>query len=150
MTTAQEVEQYADKFGDSYPATVVYLRQYATILRQTTEGTDALAKRQEAEERHLLDRTEQVWQLDHTEQIWGLCRTYEQRLKVIEAENARLKAAMDKYYELAQSLEKRLAIAVAALQSISEYWRCARTMTDACEHNRNAAAEALARIKEEK
>ena len=45
---------------------------------------------------------------------------------------------------------RHLAIAVAALQSISEYWRCARTMTDACEHNRNAAAEALARIKEEK
>ena len=44
MTTAQEVEQYADKFGDSYPATVVYLRQYATILRQTTEGTDALVE----------------------------------------------------------------------------------------------------------
>ena len=41
---------------------------------------------------------------------------------------------------------ERLAIAVAALQSISEYWRCARTMTDACEHNRNAAAEALAQI----
>ena len=49
-------------------------------------------------------------------------------------------------YELSQSLEQRLAIAVAALQSISEYWRCARTMTDACEHNRNAAAEALAQI----
>ena len=46
--------------------------------------------------------------------------------------------------------DTRLAIAVAALQSISEYWRCARTMTDACEHNRNAAAEALAQIKEEK
>ena len=45
---------------------------------------------------------------------------------------------------------RRLALAVTALQSISEYWRCARTMTDACEHNRNAAAEALARIKEEK
>ena len=53
-------------------------------------------------------------------------------------------------YELSQSLEQRLALAVTALQSISEYWRCARTMTDACEHNRNAAAEALARIKEEK
>ena len=78
-------------------ATIV--REYADILRQTTEGTDALAKRQEAEERHLLDRTGQVWQLDHTEQIWGLCRTYEQRLKVVEAENARLKAAMDKYSE---------------------------------------------------
>ena len=42
--------------------------------------------------------------------------------------------------------EQKLAIAVDALQSISEYWRCARTMTDACEHNRNAAAEALAQI----
>lgn len=45
---------------------------------------------------------------------------------------------------------RRLAIAVTALQSIREYWRYARTMTDACEHNRNAAADALARIKEEK
>ena len=53
-------------------------------------------------------------------------------------------------YALSKSIEQRLSIAVAALQSISEYWRCARTMTDACEHNRNAAAEALARIKEEK
>ena len=47
--------------------------------------------------------------------------------------------------------DTRLAIAMAALQSISEYWRYAlKKMTDACEHNRNAAAEALARIKEEK
>ena len=48
----------------------------------------------------------------------------------------------------AKRLERRLALAVAALQSISEYWRCARTMTDACEHNRNVAAEALAQIEE--
>jgi hypothetical protein len=56
-------------------------------------------------------------------------------------------------YELSQSLEKRLAIAVAALQSISEYWNGSsneRAMTDACEHNRNAAAEALAQIEESK
>ena len=51
---------------------------------------------------------------------------------------------------VAISLEKKLGLAVAALQSISEYWRCARTMTDACEHNRNAAAEALAQIEEGK
>ena len=65
---------------------VVLLRQYAALLRQTTEGTDALAKRQEAEERHLLDRTEQVLQLDHTEQIWGLCRTYERLWKTSVAQ----------------------------------------------------------------
>ena len=86
-----------------------------SINSQTTEGTDALAKRQEAEERHL-DRTEQVWQLDHTEQIWGLCRTYEQRwknaeqrLKVVEAENARLKAALDRYSEDEMLLIERCA-----------------------------------------
>ena len=100
MTTAQEVEQYANRIAIlGMGQSVALLRQYAAILRQTTEGTEALAKRQEAEEKHLLDRTEQVWQLNHTEQIWGLCRTYEQRLKVVEAENARLKAAMDKYSE---------------------------------------------------
>ena len=48
----------------------------------------------------------------------------------------------------ARMLEQRLALAVKALKSISEYWRCARTMTDACEHNRNVAAEALAQIEE--
>ena len=62
------------------------VKEYAALLRQTTEGTDALAKRQEAEERHLLDRTEQVLQLDHTEQIWGLCRTYERLWKTSVAQ----------------------------------------------------------------
>ena len=82
MTTAQKVEQYADKFGDSYPATVVYLRQYATILRQTTEGTDALVS----------DLSEEANIVHCYEEMTNLCRTF-------EAENARLKAAMDKYSE---------------------------------------------------
>ena len=82
MTTAQEVEQYADKFGDSYPATVVYLRQYATILRQTTEGTDALVS----------DLSEEANIVHCYEEMTNLCRTF-------EAENARLKAALDRYSE---------------------------------------------------
>ena len=42
MTTAQEVEQYADKFGDSYPATVVYLRQYAALINTYADSVAAL------------------------------------------------------------------------------------------------------------
>ena len=92
-----------------------------SINSQTTEGTDALAKKQEAEEKH--DRTEQVWQLNHTEQIWGLCRTYEQRwkdaerrIKVVEAENARLKAAQQRA-EKAEAANVKL---VGAIDMIRE------------------------------
>ena len=95
MTTAQEVEQYADTFGDSYPATVVYLRQYATILRQTTEGTDALVAEHCWENRALNAERELL--------------VAQQRLKVVEAENARLKAAMDKYSEDEMLLIERCA-----------------------------------------
>lgn len=97
MTTADVVEACIDSLqGDVVNE---YLQQYADILRQTTEGTDALAKKQEAEEKHLDDPEMWAIQLDHTEQIWGLCRTYEQRLKVVEAEVTRLREAMDKYSE---------------------------------------------------
>lgn len=74
MPTAEEVEQYADKFGDSYPRTVVYLRQFAHLLRQTTEGTDALEGSLD------LMRTDKAYVA-----MRDLCRAYEQRLKVVEA-----------------------------------------------------------------
>lgn len=106
MTTAQEIEDWRVKIkkkiwsefaaepneahGKFLMKKFDELRDTAlfgiSINSQTTEGTDALAKRQEAEEKHLDDPEMWAIQLDHTEQIWGLCRTYEQRLKVIEAE----------------------------------------------------------------
>ena len=138
-----------------------------SINSQTTEGTDAL----EDEYFEAATKPDINIMIDVMRRALVLCRTYEQRMKVVEAETVeRCSYLADEAHHKAEGgitagayirqqfralspkvdQEQRLSIAVAALQSIREYWRCARTMTDACEHNRNAAAEALARIKEEK
>ena len=80
MTTADVVEACIDSLqGDVVNE---YLQQYADILRQTTEGTDALVS----------DLSEEANIVHCYEEMTNLCRTF-------EAENARLKAAMDKYLE---------------------------------------------------
>ena len=74
MTTADVVEACIDSLqGDVVNE---YLQQYADILRQTTEGTDALVS----------DLSEEANIVYCYEEMTNLCRTYEQRLKVVEAE----------------------------------------------------------------
>ena len=48
MTTAQEVEQYADWFGDSYPATVAYLQQYAEMIQKYADAVAENVRLREA------------------------------------------------------------------------------------------------------
>ena len=71
-------------------ATIV--RDYAALLRQTTEGTDALVS----------DLSEEANIVHCYEEMTNLCRTF-------EAENARLKAALDKYSEDEMLLIERCA-----------------------------------------
>ena len=48
MTTSQEVEQYADWFGDSYPATVAYLQQYAEMIQKYEDAVAENVRLREA------------------------------------------------------------------------------------------------------
>lgn len=59
-------------------------------------------------------------QADAMEEFLGAVARHEQRLKVVEADNAKLKAAMNKYSEDEMLLKgaERLVIAVTALESI--------------------------------
>ena len=75
MTTADVVEACIDSLqGDVVNE---YLQQYADILRQTTEGTDALVAA------ILNDPT--CVASEAARLLEERCRTYEQRLKVVEA-----------------------------------------------------------------
>jgi hypothetical protein len=74
MTTADIVEACIDSLqGDVVNE---YLQQYADILRQTTEGTDAILDARGDDEYPEVTATK----------LLDLCRAYEQRMKVVEAE----------------------------------------------------------------
>lgn len=77
MLSAEQVERDRLHSQDLQPVINEYLRQFATLLRQTTEGTDALITA-------YLESTEN--KILFIPKFVDLCRTYEQRLKVVEAE----------------------------------------------------------------
>lgn len=105
MPSAEEVERVATflnseafDYGDK---AALILRQFATLLRQTTEGTESGEWPTPEHAQHIqfegCDCV--VMSPESYEGLYNLCRAYEQRLKMVEAENARLRAAMDKYSE---------------------------------------------------
>jgi hypothetical protein len=95
MPTSKEVEQVAALINLDV-CQEHYLRQFAAILRQTTEGTDALVK-------------DVPITADNYQAVLKLCRTYEKMCKQSDAENARLKKALDKYSEDEMLLIERCA-----------------------------------------
>lgn len=55
MTPAQEVENYADWFGDSHLETVAYLRQYAALIKTYADAVAENVRLREAMDRYSED-----------------------------------------------------------------------------------------------